>query len=52
MRGFIDLHCHWVHGIDDGARTADEGADILVALHAIGFSTVVATPHTLSLIHI
>ncbi len=46
MRGFIDLHCHWVHGIDDGARTADEGADILVALHAIGFSTVVATPHT------
>jgi len=46
MRGFIDLHCHWVPGIDDGARTPTEGAEMLVALHAVGFSTVYATPHT------
>ena len=21
LKGYIDLHCHWVAGIDDGART-------------------------------
>jgi hypothetical protein len=46
MRGFIDLHCHWIPGIDDGARTVDEGVAMLERLHAAGFDTVVATPHT------
>ncbi len=45
MSGFVDLHCHWIWGIDDGARTADEGAEILRRLGAIGFSKVIATPH-------
>lgn len=45
MRGFIDLHCHWVAGVDDGARTADESRALLTALRAAGFDTVVATPH-------
>jgi len=44
-RGFIDLHCHWIHDIDDGARDADEGLTMLRALGALGFETVVATPH-------
>lgn len=41
----IDLHCHWVPGIDDGARTPGEGADILRRLRRLGFDHVVATPH-------
>lgn len=45
MRGFIDLHCHFVAGIDDGARTETEGLEILRALRAAGFDRVVATPH-------
>lgn len=45
VRGFIDLHSHWVAGIDDGARTIDEGRSLLVALYAAGFDRVVATPH-------
>jgi len=45
MRNFVDLHCHWVAGIDDGARSVDEGLAMLEALHAIGFDLVVATPH-------
>jgi protein-tyrosine phosphatase len=45
MRGFVDLHCHWVAGIDDGARTPEEGLALLRALRRIGFDTVVATPH-------
>lgn len=45
MRGFIDLHSHWVAGVDDGARSIDDSRALLVALHAAGFDTVVATPH-------
>jgi protein-tyrosine phosphatase len=45
VRGFIDLHSHWVAGIDDGVRTAVEGRELLVALRAAGFDHVVATPH-------
>jgi protein-tyrosine phosphatase len=45
VRGFVDLHCHWVAAIDDGARTPDEGLAMLRALRAAGFDQVVATPH-------
>lgn len=45
MSGFIDLHSHWLPGIDDGARSADEGLALLKALRGAGFSHVVATPH-------
>ncbi len=45
MRGFVDLHCHYVPSIDDGARSVDEGTAMLRALRAAGFDTVVATPH-------
>jgi protein-tyrosine phosphatase len=45
MRGYVDLHCHWVAAIDDGARSAAEGIAMLEGLYAVGFSTVVATPH-------
>lgn len=45
MRGFVDLHSHWVAGVDDGANSATESLDLLRALHAVGFDTVMATPH-------
>lgn len=45
MRGFIDLHCHWIVGVDDGVRTLDDSYALLTGLHAIGFDHVVATPH-------
>ena len=45
MTGFVDLHCHFVPGIDDGARTTDEGVALLRALKTTGFDSVVATPH-------
>ncbi len=43
--GFIDLHCHWIAAIDDGARTVEQGVDMLRRLKAVGFAKVVATPH-------
>lgn len=42
---FVDLHCHWLPGIDDGARTLDEGLEMLRGLFSLGFVHVVATPH-------
>jgi protein-tyrosine phosphatase len=44
-RGFVDLHCHWVASIDDGARSREDGVAMLRGLAAAGFDTVVATPH-------
>jgi protein-tyrosine phosphatase len=45
VQGFVDLHCHWIAAIDDGAPTRDEGLAMLRALAGIGFDMVVATPH-------
>jgi protein-tyrosine phosphatase len=46
MSGYIDLHCHYVPGIDDGASSAADGLAMLRGLKSLGFDEVVATPHT------
>ncbi len=45
MAGYIDLHCHWVAGVDDGARTPQDSIELLAALRDVGFASVMATPH-------
>ena len=45
MPGFVDLHCHWIAGIDDGARTPEESLKMLGGLKQLGYERVVATPH-------
>lgn len=45
MRGFVDLHCHWVAAVDDGASSPADGIAMLRALKSIGFDRVLATPH-------
>lgn len=45
MTDYVDLHCHWVWQIDDGARTESEGLEMLSLLAQAGFRHVVATPH-------
>lgn len=42
---FVDLHCHWIAGIDDGVRAPGDGVELLRRLRAIGFELVIATPH-------
>ncbi len=41
----IDLHCHILPAIDDGARTLDEAVAMCRAAAADGCSALVATPH-------
>ncbi|HLV19714.1 MAG TPA: CpsB/CapC family capsule biosynthesis tyrosine phosphatase, partial [Polyangiaceae bacterium] len=45
MRGYCDLHCHFIPGIDDGAPTLAEAERLLRGLFSLGFDTVIATPH-------
>jgi protein-tyrosine phosphatase len=41
----IDLHCHILHGLDDGPTTLDESVSLARAAAAAGTEVVVATPH-------
>lgn len=45
MSGFVDLHCHLLPGVDDGARTLDDALEMARALVDLGFSTVAPSPH-------
>ncbi len=45
VRGFVDLHCHWIAAIDDGARSVEASLAMLRGLKQAGFDTVMATPH-------
>ena len=41
----IDLHCHILHALDDGPKTANESIKIAQALVKTGYRLVAATPH-------
>lgn len=45
MSDFIDLHCHWIPDVDDGAASLEETVLMLEGLAELGFGRVVATPH-------
>ena len=45
MSDYVDLHCHYLPGVDDGARTAEQAEQICAQLKRLGFDTVIATPH-------
>lgn len=41
----VDLHCHLLWGIDDGAKTPDDSLAMARALVSLGFRTVAPSPH-------
>jgi protein-tyrosine phosphatase len=45
MASYVDLHAHFLPGLDDGAKTREEGLRMVEALAALGFETLHATPH-------
>ena len=45
MSGFIDLHCHYVPGVDDGVPDVAEGLSLCRELAALGYVRAVSTPH-------
>lgn len=43
--GYVDIHSHILPGIDDGAETIKQSAELLQQLRTLGFSACIATPH-------
>lgn len=44
--GYQDLHLHILPGIDDGARSLEASLEMARGLADVGYSRLVATPHT------
>ncbi len=44
-RGLVDLHCHHLPGVDDGAASLQDGIDLVRAAIANGIDHIVLTPH-------
>lgn len=45
MSGFVDLHCHILHGVDDGPETVDLAVEMVIGLEDLGFTDFYPTPH-------
>mgnify|MGYP000361041669 CR=1 FL=1 len=41
----IDIHCHLLYGVDDGAKTIEESVAMLEAAKEQGISAMILTPH-------
>lgn len=41
----VDLHCHFLPAVDDGAKDLADGIALVRAAHANGISRIVLTPH-------
>jgi len=44
----VDIHCHILPGVDDGARDMEESLRMLSRAAAAGVKTLVATPHLIA----
>lgn len=44
--GFVDIHSHILPGIDDGAKNIKEAKNLINEMKNLGFSKLIATPHT------
>jgi protein-tyrosine phosphatase len=51
LRGMVDIHCHILPGVDDGARTWEESLAMCELAAADGIGTIVATPHMFDGVH-
>ena len=45
MSGFVDLHAHYLAGVDDGAPDWDSTVAMVEGVMALGFTHLYATPH-------
>jgi protein-tyrosine phosphatase len=43
--GLVDIHCHILPGVDDGAQTLKDSLELLRMAHEDGVSAVILTPH-------
>lgn len=41
----VDMHSHFIPGIDDGAKTLQESVEMITAMAELGYRKVITTPH-------
>lgn len=41
----LDMHAHWLPGIDDGAKTMEDTLALVGGLYDLGYRHLIATPH-------
>jgi len=44
----VDMHSHFVPGIDDGAKTIEDSVEMITGMHQLGYKKVITTPHIMS----
>ncbi|HTB32562.1 MAG TPA: CpsB/CapC family capsule biosynthesis tyrosine phosphatase [Bacteroidia bacterium] len=44
----VDMHSHFIPGIDDGAKNSEESLEMLEEMRNLGYKKVVTTPHIMS----
>jgi len=47
LKDFVDIHCHILPGIDDGAKTVEESISLIKKMNELGINQVIATPHVM-----
>lgn len=48
LDGAVDIHCHILPGVDDGAKAMDSALEAIEVYSKLGFSRLVCTPHIMS----
>ncbi|MBI5217913.1 MAG: capsular biosynthesis protein [Bacteroidia bacterium] len=43
-----DLHSHLIPGVDDGVKNVEQSLELITAIHSLGFSKIITTPHVMS----
>ncbi len=44
----VDMHSHFLPGIDDGAQTFDDSITLIQAMRTLGYEKIITTPHVIS----
>lgn len=44
----VDMHSHFIPGIDDGAKTIEDSLALLSAMQELGYRKVITTPHIMA----
>ena len=44
----VDVHSHFIPGIDDGAKTIEDSIELISAMKDFGYRKVITTPHIMS----
>ncbi|MBK7483488.1 MAG: capsular biosynthesis protein [Flavobacteriales bacterium] len=44
----VDIHSHFIPGIDDGAQSMEQSMELLTAMAELGYRKVITTPHNMA----